>query len=185
MALTGTPQGASALVAYSGWDVAYLAIVPFLIGGVWFCLNRGRPGILVVLALIGASAAIWTAGFWVNFFPQFDFATMDAGTLAGGVPLLRYAIVPIMLLWSLVILGLGSARDGRLGGAGIAVLVLVAATFASAYHVDDHSAREAGPTWSPEIAHAENECSLPGVEDVKVNVAPATWSLDLPCDDVE
>ncbi|WP_278101015.1 hypothetical protein AB0870_04195 [Microbacterium proteolyticum] len=185
VALTGTGQGASALVGYSGWDIAYLSIVPFVIGAVWFILNRRRPAALVVVALFGASVAIWAAGFWLNFFPQFDFSTMDPGTLKGGVPLLRYSIVPIMLLWALIALGAGSARDRRLGAKGIATLLLMASVFAFSYRVDDHSAREMGPTWSPEIGRAEVQCDIGTTEDVVIPVAPATWSVEVPCDEVE
>ncbi len=185
VALTGTGQGASALVGYSGWDIAYLSIVPFALGGVWFILNRRRPAALVVLALFGASAAIWSAGFWLNFFPQFDFAAMEPGTLIGGVPLLRYSIVPIMLLWALVALGAGSSRDNRLGAKGIATLVMMASIFAFSYRVDDLSARELGPTWSPEVSRAEIQCELGTTEDVIVPVAPATWTVSVPCDEVD
>ncbi len=183
-AFTGSGKGSSALVAYSGWDVAYVALVPFLAAAVVYGWRR-RSRALLVTALLGASVVIWGAGFWLNFYEQFDFAKMGSETLAGGVPLLRYSIVPIMLLWAVVALAVGGRADGRLGGAGIATLVIMASVFAASYHVDDGAARGNGPTWGPEVENAARICSSDaGIVTVTVPAAPDGWFVDLPCDDL-
>jgi len=183
-AFTGSGKGSSALVAYSGWDVAYMALVPFLAAAVVYGWRR-RSRALLATALLGASVVIWGAGFWTNFFEQFDFASMPFETLAGGVPLLRYSIVPIMLLWAIVALAVGGRADGRLGGAGIAALVIMGSVFAASYHVDDGAARGNGPTWSTEVEDAARACTSDvGVASVTVPVTPDGWFVDLPCEDL-
>lgn len=116
-ALTGTGQSASAAVGFSGWMIAYIAILPFVAAGVIVAM-RSRRSLIVVATLILASFLLWTAGFLVNFLAPFDFSAMNADTLKAGIPLLRYCIVPMMFLLALVALAVGANRDAfRLGEA--------------------------------------------------------------------
>lgn len=185
MGLSGTGQSASTIVAYSGWAAAFAALIPFVICVVWWAWGS-RSRSLLAGGVFFASFAIWTAGYALNQSSAFDFSTADRATLLAGIPLLRYAIVPLMLLFACVGLAVG-VQELRLktlhrSVAG-ALIVLCLATFAVNYRVEVPSLRTAGPTWAVGLESAREECeSKPGDEEVEIPIAPVQyWTFTIEC----
>ncbi|MDW4573382.1 hypothetical protein R8Z57_11430 [Microbacterium sp. M3] len=186
LGLSGTGQAASVIVAYSGWAAAYAAIIPFVLCAAWWAW-RARGRALLAGGILVASLAIWTAGYALNQSSAFDFATADRGTLLSGIPLLRYAIVPLMLLFAYVGLAVGRQKLSRAtfhrAVAG-ALVVLCLAIFAVNYRVEVPSLRTVGPTWSEGLSDAREECEeSPGDEFVEIPIAPVQyWTFEIQCE---
>jgi len=183
--LTGSGEAASAQVAYSGWLAAYAAVVPFVVGAFWWAWRRTSYR-LAAAGIVLASVIIWSAGYALNRASDFDFSRADHATLLDGVPLLRYAIVPSMLLFALIGLAIGGCdlnRDRLSRAIAVSALVVSTALAIVHYRVDVPTPRFDGPVWSQSVQDAQEECDL-GAHTIDVRVAPlyGTWTLPLPCD---
>jgi hypothetical protein len=133
-----------------------------------------------------ASLTIWTAGYALNLYSMLDFTKADLQTLLDDIPLLRYAIVPLMLLYAFVGLAVGSQDLSRASfrrGVAAAVIVLCTALFAVSYHIDVPTLRLAGPTWSNGLATARTQCAQsPSAQDVVIPIAPVEyWTFTIEC----
>ncbi|MFT3798439.1 hypothetical protein [Microbacterium sp.] len=185
--LAGTGQGASGLVAHSGWPIAYAAAVPFIVCGVWFAWRSHRRAALVALIVI-ASGTLWVAGFAVNYADSWNYSHMDASQLAAGIAQLRYAVVPTMLLFALVGLAIGGDRPRRErrgpSPQAVGVLVIAVCTLLASFTVSNGGARAQGPTWRDAVRTAAETCGTDGSAVVQVMIAPAGWIVGLPCDSV-
>ncbi|MFT4306918.1 MAG: hypothetical protein QM604_08510 [Microbacterium sp.] len=181
VALTGSGEAASGIVGYSGWSFALLAVVPFLICGVWFGW-RSRPRAVLVSLFLGASVVLWCTGLAVNYFPVYAYADMTKAELQSGVGLLRYATVPIMFLFAAAVLAAARVRRPRPTAPAVAVLVLLVGLLAVSYDVPGHAPREAGPTWSSTLSEARALCAGDPDGSTQLGAAPAGWSVTVPCD---
>jgi len=185
LGLAGTGQSASTIVAYSGWAAAFAALTPFVISAIWWS-GRSRRRTLVSAGLLVASLAIWTAGYALNMNSAFDFSTADRATLLAGVPLLRYAIVPLMLLFATVGLAVGSVRLTARGfqrATAIAVAAMCVICFAVNYRVEVPTLRSVGPTWTEGLAQARLDCTKSASESVEIPIAPVQyWTFTIDCE---
>lgn len=179
----GTGQGASALVAHSGWLIAYAAAVPFAICGLWYA-GRSRRRAAVVALFVGASGVLWIAGFAINYDDSWNYAHMDPGALAAGIAQLRYAVVPTMFLFALIGLAVGGDRAPRhrLSPAASGALIVAACTLIASFHVANGASRPGGPTWAHGIQAARVTCQDPAITRAEVPIAPAPWTVGLSCD---
>lgn len=180
--LLGTTDSASAAVGYTGWIIAYVAVVPFAACAVWLAWRS--PHRLSLIALFAsASIVLWCVGFAVNYNSSFDYADMSQSQLIGGVSSLRYAVVPTMFLFGTVALAVGSERPrgpGRLSAARLLVSVMTLSILIVAFHVHVAPARASGPNWRSSIATLTQVCT--GDENsVIVPIAPQGWTAELPC----
>ncbi|MFT4050877.1 MAG: hypothetical protein QM677_01355 [Microbacterium sp.] len=194
-ALTGSGRITAAIVGHAGWITACLAIVPFVLCAIWVARGSRRRA-LAVTAVMALSLALWSAGYVINFAPALDFAAMDRQTLNAGVSMLRYAAVPMMLLFGIVAVAVGrgspgGSAEGSAGGSAwrlrlpaASVLVTTLCLFAAGY--PDSSPRESGPLWAASLEAAQEECAAPGADDqTTIAVAPENWGLDIACALVE
>ncbi|MFT4211438.1 MAG: hypothetical protein QM626_06150 [Microbacterium sp.] len=180
--LTGTGQAASAMVAYSGWIAAFIAILPFVLCAIWFAWGSWRR--MAVVVIFGmSSAVIWSAGFIINYAPTYAWRSEGAQDLIDGVPLLRYAAIPTMFLFGIVALAIGRARRSALGARGIAlgVAVVCLAVLAVGYRVPIAGLRAQGPDWTAGYQNAEIACEE-GAASVAIPAAPSGWEVSSSCD---
>jgi hypothetical protein len=188
MGLSGTAQSASVIVAYSGWAAAFAAILPFALCAIWWAWGSRSRGLLAAGVFL-ASMTIWTAGYALNQASAFDFSILDRATLLGNVPLLRYAIVPLMLLYALVGLAVGRVKLRRGSfrtGVTAAVVVMTLAIFAVNYTVDVPTQRLAGTAWTPGLHEARAECTESPGGDVEIWIAPRPyWTFRVACEHIE
>lgn len=183
--IAGTGQGASALVGYSGWMIAYAALVPFVLCAAWFAQRSPRRWALVGV-FVGGAVVIWSVGFAVNYVTYQDFASYTQNDLLAGIPILRYAAVPILFLFAVAALAVRAHDDGRrrrLTPVAVGVLVLSLTVFAASYRVEDRPWRAAGPYWAPTIEDARASCAEDGIGEASVPIAPQGigWHVDIPC----
>lgn len=189
LGVSGSGEAASAVVASSGWIAALLALVPFALCAVWWAWGSRRR-LLVAGGIFAASFVIWTAGYALNVSSLVDFPALEDERLREGFPLLRYAIVPLMLLYVFVGLAIGRQRMARgsfPGAVAGALVVLCAATFAVGYRVAANAPREAGPTWTEGLAAARAACDGADPEDVtEIWIAPwEFWRFPVRCEVVQ
>ena len=185
MGLSGTAQSASVIVAYSGWAAAFAALLPFALCAIWWAWGSPQRALLAAGVLF-ASLTIWTAGYALNQASAFDFSTADRATLLSSVPLLRYAIVPLMLLYAFIGLAIGREKLSRTSFRTIvagAVALLCLAVFAVNYRVDVPTARQAGPTWSAGLEKARADCvDLADSAPIEIRIAPVQyWTIRTAC----
>lgn len=188
-ALVGTTQSAAAVVGLTGWTMAFVAVMPFLLCAAWFASGSRRRTALAVV-FTGGSVLIWTVGFCINYVDQQNFAARSADQLLDGVAPLRYGAVPIMMLYAVAALAIGRALNRRShtnaralawGTAAIVVGVL-----AASYLPAVSPARSAGPEWRDEIQAARGVCIADkhAPTTVVIHAAPnsSLWSVRVPCD---
>lgn len=187
LGLSGTGESASAIVANSGWPAAAASIIPFVICAVWWAWPS-RQRLLLAVGALFASLAIWTAGYALNQASMIDFGAIEQEVLLDGFPLLRYAIVPLMLLYAFVGLAVGRVKLARSSfetGVAAAAIVMTVAIFAVNYSVDVPTQRLAGPTWAAGLEVARAECAESPVKDVVIWIAPYEfWRFTISCDDI-
>lgn len=187
--LSGTKEAASTIVISSGWIAAFAALVPFGLCAVWWAWGSRRR-ILLAALMFAASVIIWTVGYALNLYSILDFTIADLPALLEDFPLLRYAIVPLMLLFAFVGLAVGRQDLTRpsferiVAGvvAGLCVVV-----FAVGYSPNVPTLRAAGPTWTTGLEAARASCEgVPGSQDVVIPIAPAEyWTFTVTCGRIE
>lgn len=189
LAVTGSGEAASAAVGWSGWPLAWAALLPFAAStAAVVYLRRRSIAAAAAVYLFGASVLIWSAGYALNRSSAFDFSAADMGVLLGGVPLLRYAVVPLMLLLAVVIVMLDALIDRREGTAAAVIAATLLAVFVAGFTTPVVSPRSLGPTWQEGIQTAERECAQGGGQGVvEIRTAPlyGEWALPLPCDRID
>jgi hypothetical protein len=185
LGISGSQQAASTIVAVSGWSAAFAALLPFILCAVWFAWGSRRRAVLAA-GIFVSSLAIWAAGYALNQASVFDFtAAQDLAALTY-IPLLRYAMVPLMLLYATVGLAAGRARlrpASLQAGVATALVVLCVALFAVNYRVNLPTVRSAGPTWAEGLEVAQQECDRFGADHrVEIPIAPVVyWTLRIDC----
>lgn len=185
-----------------GWWVAVvpaLVVAALLVAAVVVGPTRAR---WIVVALAGASFAVWVAALYANGVDS-PWAT-PTPVLAAARPL-RYAAASGLLLLSSVATAAGvlvtwaDGRGGRRSGprpggtarrVGAAVgwcavaVVVTSAVVGTAPQLLDHaqpaSRRAAGPEWAPQLPAAAAACRAdPDLDVARVRTAP--WGASVPC----
>ena len=188
LAGTGSGEAASAAVGFSGWPLAWAALLPFVACTVAVVrLRRRSVASVAAISLFGASVVVWSAGYALNRSSAFDFSTAEPSVLIGGVPLLRYSVVPVMLLLGIVIVLLDALIDGRARTAAAVVATALLAVIIAGFATSVVSPRSLGPTWQEGVRTAEGVCAEEPEAVARVRTAPlyGQWFLPLPCDRVD
>lgn len=177
--------GVGDVLVERGWSLVVLASLPFLV--VMAVLVRGtRTGgdlALTGTLLVGAVVP-FVAGLSLNFRSFLAFSDLPVETLSHAAPL-RYALVPSMfVLAAVVVVADRWAREPDRLGLVLATMSLAGLAVLGIVHVDPEPNNRSGyPGWAAEIAAAERECRA-GADRVVVDIAPATWGVDLTCADI-
>lgn len=190
VAVTGSASAATEIVSYAGWIAALAALVPFAACAVWWAWGSRRRALLAV-GVFAASVVIWSAGYALNVSSLIDFPRLSDERLREGVPLLRYAVVPMMLLFALVALAVGRVRwatAGRVARIGTVVAIAgCVAAFALGFRHDPGAPRASGPTWTEGLAAAEVACADADPDAVTdIWIAPSEfWRFPVACGTVQ
>jgi hypothetical protein len=167
---------AETLRSWAGDAVAVAALVVWA-AVVLAALRPGRSHRLTAVLLAGTSLVAFVVGVYGrNAAPSVLQAFADGVRPAST----RFALVPIMLLLSLLALAVDAGPGGRWQHVqlGACAFLLLVAGMDFLVHND----RTGGPAWSAEIVDAVWECRR-GAEDVKLQTAPGVpaWQVDVPC----
>ncbi len=180
------------VVAATGPLVGVLLLVP-LVAALVFVLRRGSlRERQVVIALAAASVLIYVASVVANPHPFYDYAALSHSGLVG-LWLVRYGVVPSMMLAAIPLLALAIAITRRrhgdtarspLAAPGLIIVCVALACSLVMQFVPQDTRRSAGPAWQPQLSAAAKECqALP--DDSRVLIAETiTWHVSLPCDDL-
>ncbi|MBJ7359976.1 hypothetical protein [Nocardioides sp.] len=177
--------GVGDVLVEHGWSLVVLASLPFLVA--LALLVRGtRTGDDLVLTgtlLVGAVVP-FVAGLTLNFRTFLAFSDLPVETLSHAAPL-RYALVPSMFALAAVVVVADrwARRPGRLGVV-LATGSLVGLAALGIVNVDpEPNTRSGYRGWAAEISAAERECRA-GADRVAVDIAPATWVVEMTCTDI-
>jgi hypothetical protein len=179
------------VVAATGPLVGILLVIP-LTGALLFVLRRGSlRERQVAIALAAGSVLIYVASVVANPHPFYDYAALSHSGLVG-LWLVRYGVVPSMMLAAIPILALAVAMTRRhrpsaaalLAMPALVILCVALAGSLLMQFVPQDTRRSAGPAWQPQLSAATKECrALP--DDSRVLIAETiTWHVSLPCDDL-
>lgn len=142
-------------------------------------VKRSVPAFFVVASLL-----TWAAAIWLNPGQAWQYADLDAKTLEG-FRITRYVAVPSMLLLAGVVISAARAfdRGGRARFVSGLAVGIVLMGFVGSYHLEGIR-RDGGPQWSTSIEQVRITCDE-GLVPAPVEIAPASWSVDIACSDVE
>lgn len=160
------------LRATGGGRVALLTALALVLLGVLVAVawvRTGRPPAPAALLLFAVSGLFYLVT-----------------VMLGGVSPPRYAVVPVLLLFSavaVVVDGWMTARPDRTARlAATCIVLLVAVTWSANYR--DANRRSTGRKWGTELSRAHATCEQSGRATVRVAISPPGWRVDVPCRDV-
>ncbi|WIJ44212.1 hypothetical protein [Curtobacterium citreum] len=177
-------------IAAHGWPLVLALTVPFLFAAVLVLVGRWRRGDglgplrALALALLVGSPVVWGADLVLNPTPFIAFGE-HGPTFIGQVGYLRYAAVPSMFLFGLLVLAAERvARVPRAGARTVAVVGALAVLCFAAWRSEPYDvARSGAPTWTTEYLQAEQHCTG-GVAGDRLDQAPRSWGVELSCDTI-
>jgi hypothetical protein len=140
-------------------------------------LDDGRR--VVAATALGLSAVYFVVALWIRWEPGLAPAA-DDGFLRDAV---RYLLLPVLFLYAAMAIGLdGLVRRG--GRASTATVGIVGVLVVSAWLIDfsGPNARSASPSWQASAAEARAMCVDGSTAEVTIPIAPATWTMRLPCE---
>ena len=177
---TGSAQVVGDLVRDSGLLPVLLTVVPFVLA-LAYVARRGRPQhVLAATVLAVGSLVIWAAAGLLNPWPGLEYLHYTDDQWRS-FALIRYGVVPGLLLVGILVLTAAVLRDRGRGIAPWAVLSALAVTAALAFDVPDRT-RDDGPRWEDEVAIARERCRPARPEVVlAVPIAPTGWQVHLRC----
>ena len=179
-AWTGSEHVVGDLVLHHGLLPLLATVVPFVIAAA-YVLRRGRPEHLLTgtVLLLGA-AVLWTAAGLLNPWPGLEYLSY-VDFQWERFELVRYGIVPALLLVALVVLAADVARDRGARFAPWALLGALAVVAVASFDVPRQT-RDVGPRWDDEVELARERCE-PASPDagLSVPIAPDGWWVDLRC----
>jgi hypothetical protein len=170
------------VVAWGGPLLCMAAAVPLVVVAAYSV--RAGTGIqrLIVLYAVGLSMVVWGVSLWTNPRPAWDFLALSAAALET-VPLLRYGVLPSMLLLAVVPIA-ASVAVGRAGGrpalwatfaTGVTAAMLIGAFFPVS------TVRSHGPAWQPQVTVAREECENRPDNSKMILMETLGWHLTLSC----
>lgn len=176
----GTGEAMAEALDRWGWTAA---LVPGAIVVACFLLLLVRgTATQRIFALAAAAGAIlaWVVPMTVNRRGDLEFLRPDAAFES--VPILRYAVVPSMLLLALVVVGLAVLAGRGVSYRVIALVVIapVIAVAATNLRVEEEH-RAGGPLWFAEVTTGREICASTETASVDLALAPPGWALTLPC----
>ncbi|WP_426515179.1 hypothetical protein ACPPVQ_11210 [Diaminobutyricibacter sp. McL0618] len=164
-----TPQNSIGPVLVRTGPLVGVAVFAVVAGALAYVMVRGlRAQRITAAGLVVGSIAFYTLDVVSNPNSFYDYARFDRDELAQ-VWLVRYGVVPSMMLAAVVVLAISVAvsrrragdRDPLLGNhsvlAGGAALAVVAALLLVQF-VPHDTRRSAGPQWSPQVTTAAQAC---------------------------
>ncbi|MFI2753062.1 hypothetical protein ACGIF2_06470 [Cellulomonas sp. P22] len=180
----GSEEAITLTVIRFGWGAAALVLVPSC-AALILVLRRGTPTQrLAAITFPAASVVLWSAALLISR-PEAGWSRPDASSTRV-LTLLRYAVVPSMLLLAALILALTvlPRHPGAYAAAAVVMtplLVAAVTNFSPAL-----TSRSNGPEWAPEVREALEECREdPTVTAPALAVAPPGWTSRVPCELLE
>ena len=187
-----TPQNSIGPVLVSTGPIAGLVVFAVVAGTLAYVMMRGdRRQRITGGGLFAGSIAFYTLAVISNPNSFYEYARFDRDELAR-VWLVRYGVVPSMMLAAITVLAISVAvsrrragdRHPRLGNrrmlTGSAALAVVAALLLVQF-VPQDTRRSAGPQWSPQVTAAEKSCErLPGTYVFHLSET-ISWHVWLSC----
>ena len=179
------------LIVRFGWIFACALVIPYAIAA--FQLVRRTQverywARALGIALPVASLVFWFASFDLNNL-AFDYANYSPVQMVTLAFTIRYAVLPAMLLWALLIVAVGWDRPAeqlrtrfwRAARIGVPVLIVVA-MLVNFIGIGTTS-RSRGPEWSTSLSQGEQQCvGQPASHVVDLATAPGgPWNVSVSC----
>lgn len=163
-----------------GWPFL-IAIVAVVAAYLIVMLLRASSGRLFAAIAIGTSVTMFMVSAY-DRAPLGDLMVWPAGsynTLGG-----RYAIIPTLLLISAALALLDSARPLSRGRplAAIATAAVLLVSLVTSFDVREGHSDRGGPPWDESLRTATTQCYAEDLTEVPVSIAPAGWTMVIPCD---
>lgn len=179
------------LIMRFGWIFACALVIPYAIAA--FQLVRRTEvdrywARALGIALPAASLVFWFASFDLNNL-AFDYANSSPTQIVTTAFTIRYAVLPAMLLWALLIVAVGWDRSAEQlrtrfwRAARVAVPVLVIAAMLVNFIGIGTTSRSRGPEWSTSLSQGQRECvDRPASHLVDLATAPGgPWNISVSC----
>lgn len=191
--VTGSRGGVVLLVDLLGWAPPLGVLVLVLAAGALVFVRGTTPERLLALAALAGSVVLWTAGYVVNV--RDPDPSVDPAPWQDTFRLLRYGVVPALLLATVIVLASAvlrrtavTTRGGRVG-LGPTAAVLVSGGLVGILAVGSAlpvSVRSTGPSWSTQIREADEACDAPSAPTTAdIALSPSGWSVPLSCAVIE
>jgi hypothetical protein len=179
------------LIVRFGWLFACALVIPYVIAA--YQLVRRTEVDRYWARALGIALPVASVGFWIASFDlnnlAFDYANLSPAQLVASAFTIRYAVLPAMLLWALLIVAVGWERSAdqlrsRLWRAArIAVPSVIVAAMLVNFIGIGVTSRSRGPEWSTSLSQAEKACAgrSPG-HVVQLPTAPiGPWEVSVTC----
>jgi len=156
-----------------------LMLIPLVLAAVTVLRRGSSAERAAVVALAAGSVVVFCASVVANPRTFYQYADLTSQQLAHPW-LIRYGVVPSMMLAAILLIGLGVAiRVGRFTVLAVASALLLVSLVAQFVPVDTR--RSSGPEWQPQLAAASERCeSLPPTSRVPLRETLG-WHVDVPC----
>lgn len=187
-----TPQNAIGPVLVGTGPTVGLAVLAGITGALAYVMIRGRTIQRIAAGgLITGSIAVYSASVLSNPNSFYDYARFDRDELTQ-VWLVRYGVVPSMMLAAIVVLAISLAVARRSVGTrrrllgerrritGSVALAVVAALLLVQF-VPQDTRRSAGPQWSPQVTAAARACERLPADYVFHLRETIAWHVWLSC----
>ncbi len=198
------PSAIGPALLAGGAALGIALLVPFAAAAVVAVVRGSRAQRLAVIGLAVGSVLIYSVSIALNPAPFYDYSTMSAHDL--GTPwLVRYGVVPSMMLLAIPLVALATVRR-RTGGCAappqIAVrpaeprpvpsplIVSIAGRFTVGglvlllmltQFVPQNTRRSGGPAWQPQMAAAQRYCQTQPERAVVRFSETINWHVDVAC----
>ncbi|MGG7463957.1 hypothetical protein [Plantibacter sp. YIM 135347] len=165
-------------VLKSGLAIPAILTIVFIVITAWVVWRGSRAQRVYACALIVASGVLWAAGYLLN---QSGFGFTSYGpTQWMEFTFRRHAVLPSLLLLSIIPLAAQIAWTRMRRVAAVSALVALAAILAMSF-ASPYTMRENGPEWARNVDAAREQCS-DGVDVARIDIAPQGWATIVPCD---
>jgi len=183
---SSSSAGSAGLLAATSYGSAVVTLVLVLASGVvaWLLAPRARPMVVAALAL---APLLWAAGIVANASGLTEYGAEGPEWLATS-GWLRYAVVPSMLLLTVVLLGADGLIARRRPATVVAGAVLVAAVLVAVLpqFTVPGTLRSGAQPWAVSLEQARTACADGSVlrdegGEALVPIAPEGWFLVSSC----
>ncbi len=185
------PQNSIGRVAMTSGPALGIAVLALIGFAALLVVRRGTPGErLAVVSLLVGSVVVFAASLIANPHPFTDYSALTGNQMLD-VWLVRYGVVPSMMLAAVIPISLGVALASRKVGTAVThdprsiALAIVGALLAVSIviqFVPTSTRRSSGPTWQPQVIAAHQTChALPPEArvDLKETIG---WYVSIPCE---
>jgi hypothetical protein len=181
----------SVLIVRFGWIFACALLIPYAIAV--FQLVRRTDIDRFWARSLGIALPVASVGFWfasIDLNSQaFDYVNLSPEQMVSQIFTIRYAVLPAMLLWALLIVAVGWQRSEAQSRtrfwrvARVVVPVLIVASSLVNFIGLGTTSRSRGPEWTTSISQGERECEgRASTHVVDLPTAPGgPWNVPVTC----